>query len=107
MYLFLGAILDTWAMVILTLPFVYPIILNLGFSPIWFGVFIVIMMEIATITPPVGIIALMMHDLVPDVPLSKIFLNCVPFVLIGLLLVTLITIFPEIVMYLPELQQKR
>jgi len=107
MYLFLGVILDTWAMVILTLPFVYPIILNLGFSPIWFGVFIVIMMEIATITPPVGIIALMMHDLVPDVPLSKIFLNCVPFVLIGLLLVTLITIFPEIVMYLPELQQKR
>src|SRR3546814_11355304 len=54
-YLVLGAIRDVWAMLILTLPFVFPVILALGFDPVWFGVFIVVMVEIALITPPIGI----------------------------------------------------
>src|SRR3546814_5139373 len=87
MYLVLGAILDVWAMLILTLPFVFPVILALGFDPVWFGVFIVVMVEIALITPPIGINVYVMHNLAPDVPLMDIFKGAAPFVVVALLFV--------------------
>ena len=103
MYLVLGAILDVWAMLILTLPFVFPVILALGFDPVWFGVFIVVMVEIALITPPIGINVYVMHNLAPDIPLVTIFKGVFPFVIVALLFVVLLTAFPQMALFLVQL----
>ncbi|MBO6782051.1 MAG: TRAP transporter large permease [Alphaproteobacteria bacterium] len=102
-YLILGAILDVWGMLILTLPFVFPVVTELGFDPVWFGIFIVIMVEIALITPPIGINVYVMHNLAPDVPLGEIFKGVAPFVVVSLIFVVLLTAFPEMALFLVEL----
>jgi TRAP-type C4-dicarboxylate transport system permease large subunit len=103
MYLVLGAILDVWGMLILTLPFVFPVVLALGFDPVWFGIFIVVMVEIALITPPIGINVYVMNNLAPDVPLTEIFKGVMPFVVVSLLFVVLLTAFPQMALFLVEL----
>jgi C4-dicarboxylate transporter, DctM subunit len=103
MYLVLGAILDVWGMLILTLPFVFPVMMALGFDPVWFGVFIVVMVEIALITPPIGINVYVMHNLAPDIPLTEIFKGVMPFVVVSLLFVVLLTAFPQMALYLVQL----
>lgn len=102
MYLVLGAILDTFGMIILTLPFIFPIVLNLGFDPVWFGIFITIMIELALITPPVGLNVYVMSSVVPNVPVTDIFRGCIPFVLVTLAFAMLILFFPELVLWLPD-----
>lgn len=103
LYLVLGAILDVWGMLILTLPFVFPVIIDLGFDPVWFGIFIVIMVEIALITPPIGINVYVMHNLAPDVPLTEIFKGVAPFVVVSLIFVVLLTAFPQMALFLVDL----
>src|SRR3546814_18565187 len=68
MYLVLGAILDAWAMLILTLPFVFPVILALGFDPAWFGVFLVVLVAIALITTPPPLTLSVLHNPSPHPP---------------------------------------
>lgn len=102
MYLVLGAILDTFGMIILTLPFVFPLIISLGFDPVWFGIFIVMMIELSLITPPIGINVFVMQGVVPEVPLLSIFKGTVPFVVMTLLMVFLLLMFPEIALWLPQ-----
>lgn len=107
MYLILGALLDVWGMLILTLPFVFPVIMNLGFDPVWFGIFIVLMTELALITPPVGINVYVMHGIARDVPLTMIFRGIFPFVIVILVLVALLTVFPQIALWLPSIASSR
>ena len=102
LYIVLGMVLDVWGMLILTIPFTLPIIMNLGFDPVWYGVYAVIMAELALITPPVGINVYVMAKMAPDVPLTKIFAGVAPFFIFTLVLVALITIFPDIAMWLPR-----
>ncbi len=102
MYLVLGAVLDTFGMIILTLPFVFPVILALGFDRVWFGIFLTIMIELALITPPIGINVYVVKRVVPDVPLMDIFRGAAPFGVLTLLVVVLITLFPQIVLWLPS-----
>ncbi len=102
MYLGLGAVLDTFGMLILTLPFVFPIVLALGFDRIWFGIFMTMMMELALITPPIGLNVYVMKKSAPDVPLSEIFIGTIPFVVACLIMVALITAFPELALWLPS-----
>ncbi len=102
MYLFLGAILDTFAMIILTLPFVFPIVLSLGYDPVWFGIYLTVMIELALITPPIGLNVYVMKNVTPDVELMDIFRGCGPFVGVTLLMVVLIVLVPEIVTWLPS-----
>jgi tripartite ATP-independent transporter DctM subunit len=102
MYLVLGAILDTFGMIILTLPFVFPLIISLGFDPVWFGIFIVMMIELSLITPPIGINVFVMQGVVPEVPLLSIFKGTVPFVVMTLLMVFLLLMFPGIALWLPQ-----
>src|SRR3546814_13013324 len=97
LYIGLGMVLDVWGMLILTIPFLFPVILDLGFDAVWFGIYAVIMSELALITPPVGINVYVMAKMAPDVPLTTIFRGVMPFALVTLLLVALITFFPEIV----------
>lgn len=102
MYLILGAILDVFGMIILTLPFVFPIILDLGFDAVWFGIFITVMVELALITPPIGLNVYVMKNVVPDVDVMDIFRGCVPFVGITLIFVLLLLFVPEIALWLPS-----
>lgn len=102
LYIVLGMVLDVWGMLILTIPFTLPVILNLGYDPVWYGVYAVIMAELALITPPVGINVYVMAKMAPDVPLTRIFSGVAPFFIFTLFLVALITVFPDIAMWLPR-----
>ncbi|MCB1476318.1 MAG: TRAP transporter large permease [Rhodobiaceae bacterium] len=99
-YLILGCAMDVLAMLILTVPFIYPIILHYGFDPIWFGIYIVVMAEIALITPPLGLNLFVMNAISPDISFWRICKGVSPFVLMELLVVLLITAFPAIVLWL-------
>ncbi|MEM8730692.1 MAG: TRAP transporter large permease [Pseudomonadota bacterium] len=100
-FIVLGMVLDVWGMMILTVPFTLPIVIELGYSPIWYGVYAVIMSELALITPPVGINVYVLAKVVQDVPLIKIFRGVAPFFVATLALVAMIVFFPQIVMWLP------
>lgn len=101
MYLFLGMILDGISMVVMTLPIVLPIMVRAGFDPLWFGIFLVIMVELAQITPPVGFsLFVLQHISGEDIP--AIIRHSVPFFAILLLVTVLLTVFPQIVFFLPQ-----
>ncbi|MGE0253642.1 MAG: TRAP transporter large permease [Alphaproteobacteria bacterium] len=102
-YILLGMILDVWAMLILTIPFLFPVILAFGIDPVWFGIYATVMTELALITPPVGVNVYVMAKVAPDVPLNDIFVGVAPFFLAVLGIVVLITIWPELVLWLPQL----
>lgn len=106
LYIPMGMFMDTLAMLLLTVPIFFPIITSLGFDPIWFGVIIVILVEAALLTPPVGMNCFVISKITPDVPLSRIFRGIIPFFIMMLLTIVVLTIFPEIALYLPRLMMK-
>jgi tripartite ATP-independent transporter DctM subunit len=99
-YLALGCVLESLSMIMLTVPVFYPIAANLGIDLIWFGIFVVMVTEISYITPPVGMNAFVLRSVVPDVRLSTIFKGLVPFVLMDVLRVGLLTAAPILVLIL-------
>lgn len=104
-YILLGCIMDTLAMVILTVPIFYPVIVKLGFDPIWFGVVMVLVSEMGVITPPVGLNVYVIHGVAKDVPLFTIFRGILPFLYMMLLCLLLIILFPQIALFLPGLMK--
>jgi C4-dicarboxylate transporter DctM subunit len=103
MYLMGGCFMDALALVTLTIPIIYPVVIAMGFDPIWFGVIIVLVTEMGVITPPVGINVYVIKGIAQDVPLGTIFKGAAPF-LIGLLVVAALLIsFPQIALFLPGL----
>lgn len=102
MYLILGSIFDTVAAMVLTLPFVFPLILNLGFDPIWFGVINVMVIEIGMITPPIGINVFVLHGMARDIPLPTIFRGIVPFLIADVAKLAVLTVFPALALWLPN-----
>jgi tripartite ATP-independent transporter DctM subunit len=102
LFILLGMVLDIWGMLILTIPFTFPVILELGYDPVWFGIYTIIMSELALITPPVGINVFVMAKVAPDVSLNVIFKGVAPFFIATLILVIILTVFPEIVLWLPH-----
>lgn len=102
-YMALGCVLDVGAMILITIPIVFPIIVNLGFDPIWFGVFLVRVGEIGLITPPVGMVVFALHGVTPEIPVSTIFRGVIPFLIADILLVILLVVFPQIALFLPNL----
>ena len=103
MYILLGMVLDVWAMLILTIPFLFPVILKLGLDPVWFGIYVIIMSELALITPPIGVNVYVMAKVAPDVLLGEIFKGVAPFFISVLLVVVLISVFPGLALWLPKL----
>ena len=102
-YLILGCFLDAISMMILTLPVLFPLILEIGFDPIWFGVVCVLMMGAGLITPPMGLCVFTVASIAEDAPLEEVFKGALPF-LIALLFVTfLITLYPQIALFLPNM----
>lgn len=102
MYILLGAIFDTVAAMVLTLPFVFPLVTGLGFDPIWWGIVNVLVIEIGMITPPIGLNVFVMHGVRPDIPLGTIFRGVAPFVLADLLVLAAIVFVPLLALWLPS-----
>jgi tripartite ATP-independent transporter DctM subunit len=102
MYILLGTFLEGIAMLVLTLPVVFPVILAMGYSPIWFGVVVVIVLEMGLISPPVGVNVFVVKGVAPDVPLEKIFNGIWPFWLAMLVCLLILVAFPQIALYLPN-----
>ncbi|MBM4277472.1 MAG: TRAP transporter large permease [Deltaproteobacteria bacterium] len=97
-----GFFMDSMALIVLTIPIFYPLVIKLGFDPIWFGVMIVLLAEMGVITPPVGVNVFVIKGIAPNVPLESIFKGIFPF-LVALILVTIILmIFPKIATILPS-----
>ena len=101
LYILLGSMLDVFGMLVLTIPFVMPVVRGLGIDPVWFGVFAVVMAEVALVTPPIGANVFVMRRTAPDVPMGEIFMGVLPFVLGELIVVALLIAFPEIALWLP------
>lgn len=101
-YLILGCLMNIIPMMMLTLPVIYPTIISLGFDPIWFGVIMVIMMEMGQITPPMGLNVFVIHGIAKDVNMVDIFRGIFPFIIAQFILIIILTLFPDIVLYLPN-----
>lgn len=102
LYLLLGCLMDAFAMVLITMPILYPVIINLGYDPIWFGVLIVIMMEMGMITPPIGMNIFVLKGVSRDISMSAIFQGALPFVVSMAICVAILIIFPDIALFLPN-----
>ncbi|WP_338824102.1 C4-dicarboxylate TRAP transporter large permease protein DctM [Moorella humiferrea] len=102
-YLILGCIMDSLAMVVITTPIFFPVVMNLGFDPIWYGVMMVIAMEMGQITPPVGINLFVITGVAKDVPMHVIFRYITPFVVTIIIFMFLMIVFPQVALYLPSL----
>ena len=101
-YIALGCVMDCYAIMILTVPILLPVIQALQFDVIWFGVIMVIVLEIGLITPPVGLNVFVLKAAAPNVPMNVIFRGIWPFMLAGLAAIILISIFPAIALYIPS-----
>ena len=100
-YIILGCFMEGLALMVLTIPIVYPMILDLGFDPIWFGVIITLVMEMSLITPPVGINVFIISGITKDVPMYVIFRGIIPFWIAMLVCVILLIVFPQLALWLP------
>ena len=100
-YLILGCLMDTLSMLLLTLPIICPIMFNLGFDPIWFGVIITLLIEAALITPPIGMNVFIIAGIAEGVPMYTVFRGILPFLIMMLVGLFILTIFPQISLFLP------
>lgn len=101
-YIVLGCFMEGLAIMVLTIPIVFPLILDMGFDPIWFGVIITLVMEMSLITPPVGINVFVISGIAKDVPMYTIFRGVLPFWVAMLVLIILLILFPQLALYLPQ-----
>ncbi len=101
-YLVLGCALDSLAMILLTIPIFFPVVQNLGFDPVWFGVIIVMVVELGLISPPIGMNVFIIKGMAPEVPLGSIYVGVLPFVIAEILLIVLLVSVPALALWLPS-----
>ena len=102
-YLVLGMLMDGLAAMVMTLPLTFPIVMSLGFDPIWYGVLLTMLIEAGLLTPPVGMNLFILQGLRPDYPFGVLVRGAMPFFLVLLLVIAVIVVFPDLVTYLPRL----
>lgn len=107
LYLILGCFFDSLSMLVLTLPFVAPIIKSLGFDFVWFGVLFVVLAEIGLVTPPFGLNLFVLKGVVPKYEITYIFAGTIPFLIPTCILIVLMILFPDLVLWLPNLLYSR
>ena len=105
-YVLLGTVMEELTMVLLTIPLFFPIVTGLGFDPIWFGVLIVMIVQIGLISPPVGMNLFVLNALLPGVGLAQIFKGCWPLVLTMVFVLGLLITFPQLSLWLPSLMMR-
>ena len=97
-----GTFMDSFGLILLTVPVLYPTVLKLGFDPIWYGIMIILIVEMGVISPPEGLNMWVVKAIAPDIPLKTIFKGVMPFCLAVLVCAVLLVLFPQIVTYLPS-----
>jgi tripartite ATP-independent transporter DctM subunit len=102
MYIALGCLMDSLAMIILTIPIIFPVIIQLGFDPIWFGIIIVMTVELGLIHPPVGMNVFVIKSVVQEVSFSTIFRGVLPFIITDLIRLVILIAFPILALWLPS-----
>jgi C4-dicarboxylate transporter DctM subunit len=102
-YIFLGCFLEAMSMILLTIPLFVPLTLSLGFDLVWFGIIIVRVVELALITPPIGMNCYTIAAIAPDVPIQTIFKGVFPFIISDIIHVALLLFVPGFVLFLPNL----
>jgi tripartite ATP-independent transporter DctM subunit len=100
-YLVLGCALDSLAMILLTIPIFFPVIRNLGFDPVWFGVIVVMVVELGLISPPIGMNVFIIKGMAPEVPLGDIYIGVLPFVAAEIVLIAILVALPGLALWLP------
>jgi len=100
-YLILGAVMDELAMILLTVPIVFPAMMQLGFDPVWFGVIIVMAVTFGMICPPVGMNVFVINSIARDVPLTHIYRGTMPFIAVDMVRLVILCAFPAISLWLP------
>ena len=102
MYIVLGCLMDAMAMIILTVPIIFPVITTLGFDPIWFGVIIVMTVELGLIHPPVGMIVFVIKSVVGELKFSTIFKGVAPFIVTDIIRLIILAALPILATWLPS-----
>lgn len=102
MYLLLGCLMDALAIVILTVPIIFPLIKQMGFDPIWFGIIIVMTVELGLIHPPVGMNIFVIKSVLEDIKISTIFYGVIPFIITDLIRLAILVMFPILATWLPS-----
>lgn len=101
-YIILGCFLETFSMMLTTVPLIAPIVSALGFDLIWFGILLMVLLEMALITPPIGVNLYVIKGIRGDIKFNDVVLGALPFVLMMLIMVVLLIVFPEIALWLPQ-----
>ena len=103
MYIILGCLMDGLSMMLLTVPILFPIVQDLGFNLIWFGIIVVVVLEIGLITPPIGVNIFVLRSMLPEVSASTMFKGIVPFFMADMVRLAILVLFPGFVLFLPTL----
>jgi tripartite ATP-independent transporter DctM subunit len=104
-YLFLGCFMLPMPLVIVTIPVIFPLVLSLGFDPIWFGIIVVRICEIGQITPPVGLNIFVIRGVAKDVPIGTIYRGVIPFIIADIFHLAMLVAFPQLSLFLPNLMK--
>jgi tripartite ATP-independent transporter DctM subunit len=102
-FIVLGCVMDSLAMVLLTMPIFLPVVVSLGFNTIWFGVIVILVVEMGVITPPVGMNVYVISGVARDIPLEVIFRGIFPFLISDIVCTAILIVFPQIALFLPSL----
>ena len=103
LYIVLGCFLDTTSMMVVTLPFLFPVVVELNIDPIWFGIVLVKLIEISVVTPPVGInLFAVMGAVGKEASFKDVCIGVIPFIILDLIVLALLIIFPELATWLPK-----
>ena len=100
-FLVAGCFIDALALILLTIPIFYPVVLDLGYDPIWFGVIVVVVTQMGVITPPVGVNVYVVSGIERNIPLQSIFKGSLPFLLMLLVAAVVLVFFPRLSLLLP------
>ncbi len=104
-YVVLGTAMEELSMILLTVPVFFPLVVGLGFDPVWFGILIVVVVQIGLISPPVGMNMFVVKSLLPRIATSTIFRGVTPFVVAEVVLLAVLVAFPSISLVLPRLMK--
>jgi tripartite ATP-independent transporter DctM subunit len=105
MYIILGCLMDGLAMMLLTVPILFPIVQDMGFDLVWFGIIVVVVLEIGLITPPIGVNIFVLRSMLPEVSASTMFKGIVPFFMADMVRLAVLVLFPGFVLFLPNLMR--
>jgi TRAP-type C4-dicarboxylate transport system permease large subunit len=102
-YIILGCVLDAVAIILVTVPVFLPVVTAMGYDSVWYGILMVVVVEIGLITPPVGLNIFVIRAQLPDIELTTVFKGIMPFLVADFVLIALLLIFPQIALWLPGL----